>query len=222
MFNSYDAMRKPNINSIILLIGLTVTSVVTGQSFVNLDFEQANVSGYSPGDSIPASDAIPGWTAYFGGVALTDIDYDVPYHGVVNINDQSAFQGTYDIAIEGAPSEPASIGQTGTIPATAQFLIFSGLAVGRNGDYGVSFNGQMLSFSVLAGEGTYFIYEADISAFSGQTGQLLFTSTLGAILGPTTIDNIQFSSTPIPEPSPSWLLLLGGGVFFYSRRIFQH
>jgi hypothetical protein len=44
------------------------------QGFVNLDFEAANLSAYGAGPAaVPATNAIPGWTAYLGGVPQTDI-----------------------------------------------------------------------------------------------------------------------------------------------------
>ena len=102
-----------------------------------------------------------------------------------------------------------SIGQTGTVPIAAQSLIFWG-NVGAND---VSFQGQTLSLAVLGSTANYNIYEADISAYSGQTGQLLFTA-----LGSDKIDNIQFSSTAVPEPSGFALGALGGLLFSFRRR----
>ena len=60
----------------------------------------------------------------------------------------------------------------------------------------------------------YTIYGADISAYAGQTGQLLFTAPLqtGALL-----DNIQFSSVAIPEPSALTLFALGSLLLGWHR-----
>ncbi|HVU07400.1 MAG TPA: hypothetical protein VHG89_02525 [Verrucomicrobiae bacterium] len=206
---------KKTINSIILLIGLTVAPVVTGQSFVNLDFEQANVSGYSPGDSVPASDAIPGWTAYTNGAVLENITYDTGFGVAIEGTNGITVQG-YSIHLAGSKAQPAAIGQVGAIPITAQSLIFDGIFFYTGADT-VSFNGQALTVQVIGQTSSYNVYGADISAFAGQTGQLLFTDTiLPSALGDR-IDNIQFSSSPIPEPSASWLVLIGSGIFFYVR-----
>jgi hypothetical protein len=78
-----------------------------------------------------------------------------------------------------------------------------------------------LSLIGLVHTANYNIYEANIGAFAGQTGQLLFTSTGYPTAVGDMIDNIQFSSSPIPEPSPSLLLLLGSGVIIYVRRTFH-
>ena len=47
------------------------------KGFENLDFESADVSGYSPGSmNVPTTNALPGWSAYFispsGGTQQTD------------------------------------------------------------------------------------------------------------------------------------------------------
>lgn len=207
---------------IILVIRLTVPQIVDAQGFANLDFEQANLSSYGEG-SVPASDAIPGWTAYLGGVVMTNVYYDTGF-AEIGVNVQGAtngflpIQGNYSITLIGSRSNPASIGQTGTIPMTAQSLIFYGSFLYQSDT--VSFNGQALSVVPLSY--SYNIFGVDISSLAGQTGQLLFTDTALPFATGDIIDNIQFSSTPVPEPSPSWLLLIGSGIFFYVRRILQH
>ena len=54
----------------------------------------------------------------------------------------------------------------------------------------------MLLLYAISNAANYTIYGADISAYSGQTGELLFTAPF-RISG--MLDNIQFSSTPLPE-----------------------
>ena len=202
---------------LILMVILAGIGNAFAQGFVNLDFESANLSGYSAG-SVPASDAIPGWTAYLGGVALSNINYNIGGSGnMVAIVGVNPIQGNYFIHIQGNGSDntQASIGQTGTIPVTAQSLIYWGGGFGQND---ISFNGQTLSFTALGFGANYVIYGIDISAFAGQTGQLLFTSSYWPAAVGDNIDNIQFSSSPIPEPSAVSLLLLGSGVLIFVRR----
>jgi hypothetical protein len=179
---------------------------VFGQGFVNLDFEDANLSGYSAG-SVPAADAIPGWTAYIGGTPLTNINYNIRTSGgievsVIGANSGSIIQGNYYVYLQGTggvvANEVASIGQAGTIPVTAQSLIFRGDIYNFEV---VSFNGQELPLSEIGSGSNYTIYGADISAFAGHTGQLLFTSRAYPAAKGDAIDNIQFSSSPIPEQS---------------------
>jgi hypothetical protein len=230
---------KNLILSVLIIVG---TMDAFGQGFVNLDFESANPppSGFRPG-AIAATNAIPGWTAYLGGTVtngvvtvgtnLTEIDYvagniDVNIGVHLSGNNPSgnfAIFGNYYVVLNGAEDDVASIGQTGTIPATAQSLIFDGSSDESNGVV-VSFNGQNLPYALLGQSGVAFIYGADISAYAGQTSQLLFTSFSGvegiSEIG-YTLDNIQFSSSAVPEPSPAWLVLLGSGIFVYGRRILR-
>ena len=91
----------------------------------------------------------------------------------------------------------ASIGQVGTIPATARSMQFY-----AQGFPAVVFGGQQLGLVTLATTPTYSIFAADVSAFANQTGELLFT-------GSTTLDNIYFSSTAVPEPGALALGILG-------------
>jgi hypothetical protein len=122
------------------------------------------------------------------GTALEGTDYWTP-----------AIQGNYSVFLQGGSiyypggTNGASIGQTGQIPATAQSIIFWGNALQ------VTFNGQILSFIDISNALNYTIWRADISAYAGQTGELLFTAHW--FNGQGMIDNIQFSTLPIPEPS---------------------
>jgi hypothetical protein len=191
------------------------------QGFVNLDFENASLSGYTSG-SVPSANAIPGWTAYIGGVATTNVNYNVAISGLSGVeidilgtnSGYAAIQGDYFMYLQGSRSQSASIGQTGIIPLTAQTFTFYGSVFGSS----VSFNGHPLSLNILGSTGNYSIYGADISAFPGQTGQLLFTSNQWPGAPGIFVDNIQFSSSPIPEPSSALLLLLGGGACIYALK----
>lgn len=202
---------------------------IHAQGFANLNFESTVIvhdpSGGYTGSSF-ASQAIPGWTAYISGVPQTDIIYnDVPLsapwvtlQGTNNILGLPAIQGKYFVMLWGEfnpnpPGNPAfetnsaAIGQTAQIPLSALSLTFWGAMGGMQ----VTFNGQPIDFLVTGGTANYNIYAADISAYAGQTGQLLFTdpyygNTFG---GPSSIDNLQFSSTAVPEPSALALGALG-------------
>jgi hypothetical protein len=55
-------MKSISIGHFITALLLASMDLGFSQGFVNLDFGGANVSGYSPGN-VPASDAMPGWTA---------------------------------------------------------------------------------------------------------------------------------------------------------------
>ncbi len=64
----------------------------------------------------------------------------------------------------------------------------------------VSLSGQNIPFSVISTELNYTLYGGNISTFAGQVEQLTFTAPNGNN-NFWEIDDIQFSSSPVPEPS---------------------
>jgi len=193
------------------------------QGFINLDFEQAQIP-INPGLGVSVSAAIPGWTAYVGGVPQTDIFYNTMSLGAAAIDLEPTngiapvpqIQGNYYVDIQGSAfttPATAAIGQTGQVPLNALYLLFWGYA-GDPSVSAVSFAGDFLALTQIGSAVNYDIYAADISSYAGQTGQLLFS---GLANGGIIVDNIQFSSTPIPEPSVLGLSALGG-LFLACRR----
>jgi hypothetical protein len=224
-------MKTPLCGGLMVLAVALAPQIVRAQNFTNLNFESANVSGYSPG-YVPISAALPGWAAYYGPsnhptqLSTSMVGYDGFSTGgaVMGLEDSNApnyfgpppIQGDYSVLLQGsipAAGTSASIGQTGTIPNTAQTLTFY-LGNGFGG-LQVTFNGQMLSLVDISNTLNYAIWGADISAYAGQSGQLLFTTPVNTS---ALLDNIQFSSISIPEPGVSGLLGLGGMVFLWHRR----
>ncbi len=205
-------------------------------SFTNLNFERATIvpvtgSPYYP-DEVIASNAIPGWMAYLDGNPRTTIIYNEFSLGsaLVSIHDTNdtsgpfvglpttVLQGRYSVALQ--PSNPggvltAAIGQTATLPSTAQSVRFYATE-----PMAVTFAGQYVPISLLSSTPNYNIYGGDITAFmGGQTGELRFQAIVSSGFGITLLDNISFSSQPIPEPSG--LALFGVGTLllgFFRRR----
>jgi hypothetical protein len=209
--------------TIILLLATKQYAFAQG-SFVNLDFEQATIVAGSGGLGVVASNAIPGWTAYTYGTPQTVIAYDTISLGgaLVSIHDTNGFepilQGRYSLLLQGqfastSTNDTAAIAQTGHIPTTVQSLTFFGVL----GSFQTTFNGQVIPLIAIGSGANYTIYGGDISSFAGQTGELRFTALNN---GRGLIDNIQFSSQPIPEPS-SWALFGVGALLlgFFRRRI---
>ena len=219
-------MKKIITKIICITVGLVLINQASlSQGFINLDFEQAkivvNPSGMYP-DSVYASLAIPGWTAYINGTQVDDIILDtvpldaaeVTFQGI-NSDYLTPIQGNFSVALFGSsifgPQASAAIGQTGQIPVTAETLIFWANIFGS---LQVSFDGQMLDCLLTGSTATYGIYSADISAFAGQTGELLFTAQMNSS---ALLDNIQFSNIPVPEPGTWSLLALGATFIGFSR-----
>jgi hypothetical protein len=201
------------------------------QGFVNLGFENATFivdpSGAFYPYSVYASDAIPGWTAYISGVPQTDIlSNDVTLSAAaISLQGTNAFSpaiaaysGNWSLLLQATFQDPyatnsAAIGQTGQIPATAQSLIF--MLGEYPSDFQVTFNGQDLLLVTISNALHYNICGADISQYAGQTGQLLFTVYNDNY---AELDNIQFSSIPVPEPSEFALAALGALLLGFHRR----
>lgn len=211
--------RTTTCSSLLLLSTLGAAGQGT---FQNLGFENttllvlvANPSGplYITNATIPGWDWSPHFNAGYSDpnttVTFNSIALDaaaVTLHGTDSF--RPALSGNYSILLQGGsqflpPEYPrgASVFQTGQIPVTAQSLIYLG-TIG----FEVSFNGQSLSRVALDSTATYTRWGIDISPYAGQSGELRF-AVPG--LGSGMLDGIQFSSSPIPEPSVLWHSILG-------------
>jgi hypothetical protein len=210
-----------------VVIPFFLLQTVSGQGFLNLNFEQSTIISSRPtgGGFNSGMAKVPDWTSYNGwgsinypggtemvynnqplddpGTSLEGVDYPEP-----------AIQGAYSVFLLGGSmyyqgTNGASIGQTGQIPLGTHSITYWG--AGWN-SLRITFNGQVLAFTILASTANYAVFGADISAYAGQTGELLFYAP--TVTGGGFVDNIQFSSSAIPEPNS--LALLGLGVLFFS------
>jgi hypothetical protein len=193
----------------IIIITLAVVAIfivsARGQGFLNLDFESAyNLPG-NPGNGelVSVSNALPDWTAYQGDVALSDIYYvsnSLGYAGAVTLEGGSlALSGSFSVGLYVG----GSISQTGLVPDNAESLQFEAYINGPL--FSVTLDGQKLSYSALSEGPVYTVYGANIpAAMDGQMETLAFSSGEDIVL-----DNIEFSSMSVPEPSAGALLGLG-------------
>ena len=209
-----------------------VTPGVKAQgNFINLGFESADLVPVPQGqfgDRVPTSQALPGWSAYVGPLQLNSVLHNNFTVGGVNISifgpnwaNRSIIEGQYTVLLQaGTMNESASVSQNGLIPIGSRTLQFkaAGLSDAFTTDFSVSFTGQPLSFIPLSTGPNYTLYGADISAFSGQTGDLRFTA-LGSSSHPNNLllDSISFSTISVPEPSALGLFALGGLLLGFSR-----
>ncbi len=201
---------------------LLLLQTVSGQSFVNLNFESAR--GLIPrtpantwGGFVDPILAFPGWTI---GGNYTVVGYNTLSLGALavilmgpnfpNAPGYTPLEGLYSTLLEyfGYPSlGPATLSQTALVPAYALSMNF----LAGNGDV---FNGGGVQvflggvpvplFSIGGGR-----LAADVSAFSGTVSQLTFSGNIY-------IDDIQLSPTSVPEPNS--FFILGAGLFFLRCR----
>jgi hypothetical protein len=219
---------KSIITKITFATTILVSAKAYSQGFVNLDFENTVIVSSQPsGDGFNSGTAnVSGWTEYNGWgdanysggttLAYNTITLDAPgvcAEGADYV--QPALQGQYSINLEGGDTPSmttgAAIGQTGTIPLGTLSLTF---IASFNGTLQVTFNGQPIDYLVTGSTADYTIYSADISAYAGQTGQLLFRAPYENY---ALLDNIQFSTSPVPEPSVFALTALGSLLLGFRR-----
>jgi hypothetical protein len=199
------------------------------QGFVNLNFENATIipdpsSVYYP-NAVYASNAIPSWTAT-GFIGPNDILYNSASLGSTSVSIlgtngfPNALDGKFSVYLYGGlTATSASISQTAIVPVSAESILFEAQNDGGSlgGTLLVSLGGQNLSYSALSSGANYTLYGADISTFAGQSERLMF-SALEGNNNFWNIDDIQFSSLPIPEPSELALATLGALFLGFCRR----
>src|SRR6266404_7710815 len=102
-------------------------------SFQNLNFESANLLGYSPGvDQVPTTAALPGWSAFYGSSPSSTVAYDGISLGgaVISILDARSptfapLNGNYSACLFGAGGQfpdAVTISQTGLVSANTRSL----------------------------------------------------------------------------------------------------
>ncbi len=190
-----------------------------------MDFEQAQIvsipgSPYFPNDVVRAN-ALPGWTTYEHFLGSNMIWHNALSAGsaAISIHDNAGsapvMQGRYRIALQPyfTGTILTGIGQVGTIPLSAQSVRWfqtAGLPL-------VSFAGQNLSIVHLYNEGAYSVYGANLAGLAGTTGELQFRGQ-GAYTFGVYLDNITFSTQPVPEPSTYAMITLGLTLALLRRR----
>ncbi|MDR3459668.1 MAG: hypothetical protein P4N60_19740 [Verrucomicrobiae bacterium] len=193
---------------IALFILLAVGQIGFTQGFVNLNFESAQIKNLT-GNQIPAANAFPSWTVNAPYIYYDDLSLSGQSISICDQNSPifpSQIQGNYYALLTSANVQNGvsiSLGQNGTIPLGTESMTFWG----NFGGLQISFAGQALTFSETGSTANYNIYKADVSQFAGDSGQLLFS--LPPFVGNATLDNIQFSSSPVPEPGELTLMVLG-------------
>ena len=217
-------------NIIIGILLLATEQLGLTQGFINLAFESAKIIPINDSPQYPygiaTTNALPGWTVYLGGNPTAAITYNDPTVGSTwaslvasNAPYMSPISGKYSVLLQGGLSLPsATISQTGLVPVGTESLLFEAQQNGV-GTLQVLLGGQNLTFFAIVGGLNYTLYGVAASAFAGQVETLSFSALqVSSYVNDWNIDNIQFSSTPVPEPGILSLSALGGVLFGLRRR----
>ena len=197
-------------------------------TFQNLDFESAIIpNGTQPG-LVLVSNALPGWSVYYGISQMTQIYYNNLSLGssrvnLVSSNDpsgESAIEGNFGVIMQGGTTAASvSIRQTGLVPDTAESIMFK---ANLRGPVSLSLGGQNIQFTVIGSGPNYTLYGGNIPpSLAGQIAELEFFAPHDSL--PDTgwnLDSIMFSPSLIPEPGVLTIFTFFGlllGVF--GRRV---
>jgi len=212
----------------LVVISLAFLRNASGQGFVNLNFEDAQIIPIAGSPIYPyaiaTTNALLGWTVYTGASQPAQvITYNAPALGSTWVNlwatNGQQIDGNFSVLLQGGiTASSASISQTGLIPVSTKSLLFeaqSGPGVVA-GSLVVSLGGQIISFSAISTGPNYILYGGDISTFAGLTEQLTFSALEGGGNN-WNIDDIQFSPSSVPEPTTLGLIALGALLFGLRR-----
>jgi hypothetical protein len=209
-----------------VLAALSITLTVGAAPFQNLDFESGTFVPYPGGLPVQMyfDQAFPGWRGYIGGAreptAFSNAICIAACPQFVLLDEFSRpqpIEGSLTAFLHGGlrQGEPVgvSMAQTGLVPSDAQSLSFSAQFYG--GPFEVALSGQPLSLVPLLATPDYIVFGADITAWAGQEAELRFTAFAGenpALTGGGRLflDSVEFSTTPIPEPSTLALFAVAG------------
>jgi hypothetical protein len=203
-----------------------LTSVASGASFTNLDFESSTVPPLpqNTAERVATTAAFPGWTAWLGGAPQATVWHNglslgSPQINIVGPNQTfGILEGQFTVLLQTDPARGATLSQTGLIPNWAESLrcvIMIGASSETHPLPLVSVGGSVLGVVPLSANEfsiwTPILVGVDVAAWRGQVKEL----TIGLDVVPNTsrdlwLDSISFSPEPIPEPGVVALLLCGG------------
>jgi photosystem II stability/assembly factor-like uncharacterized protein len=174
-----------------LLFSVTALSIgVSGQSFQNLGFDDANTNNivftmgpYGPLGSGPTTDLLPGWEVFAGTnsvsiVGVNDMVFTSSYLSLVSASSTFALApcvgGSYAFIQSDTSNVPCSLIQRGDVPRDAEVVSYKFSA----DPFGLEIDGQTIL--PLAGSLPYALagpklVSFNVSKFSGQNVQLKLT-----------------------------------------------
>ncbi len=198
-------------------MAVAATSARAQGTFQNLDFESARVGLVTNAlPQVAVSEALPSWSASDGTDQLSTIavypafpvtgGFLSPVDLIASATD--SLDGNFSVILGAGSGSPVpahgTISQTGRVPVGVHSLLFKAALI-PGSTLQVSLGGASLSYVALSTQPKDTVYGADISAFAGDTAELIFmAATRGA-----EIDDIEFSPQIVPEPS---VLALAGAA----------
>ncbi len=219
---------------LIALVFISTNLCMRGQGFVNLDFEQAGdyltpTPPGQPGGAVPIASGLPGWSGLIGMNSVSEVLQNNLTLGSASIDilgphfsSSYIIDGSYSVMLQaggtGSGTANVSIEQAGTIPLTAETLQFKASESPASGMFLVSFDGNTLSPVLLSSGPNYNLYGANVAPYAGETGQLEFTELFNPSFPGLLLDDISFSTTAVPEPSPLILTGMAAAMFAARRR----
>jgi len=175
--------------------------------------------------------AFPGWTINNSGtngdtmVLYNNGTLGSPAVDLIGPNFPNALglpplQGSYSVLLQyfGIAGPPPTLSQTGMVPANARSLTFLDDS-GINPFFGDNFTNPIVTLNgtsiplVSIGGGRL---AGDVTALAGNIAQLTFSTP--SSFGGSYFDDIQFSTSPIPEPNTLALTTLGALLLGFRRR----
>ena len=221
-------MKEPLLTA---ALGVMCVSAFAQGTFRNMDFEEAQIDQNQPRGVVSADLALPFWTVYYGSTQQTQVHWNelsagstwVSLIGQFNpdpvFGGASPIDGGYGAVLIGGLNGPTggplecSISQVGELPTDAVSLQFK--ARGGWQQLTVSVGGVSLPvFELSSVPNQYVVYGVNVSQFAGMQEELRFTAPgFSTGLNGWNIDDIVFSTTPVPEPTAGALIRLGGLLF---------
>jgi hypothetical protein len=219
-------MKIKFLRSILLIIAFVLGTVrCFSQSFVNLDFEDAQITPLADSPFFPfgitTTNALPGWAVFIGNSEQSQITYNDPALGSTSVSlwvtNSHVISGNFSVFLQGGLSaSAATISQTGLVPISTLSLLFD--AQPGIGTLQVSLAGQNIPFFALSTGTNYTLYGGNIpSGIAGESEQLMFSALPAGGGSGWTIDDIQFSSSAVPEPNQLALSALGALLLGFRR-----
>jgi hypothetical protein len=208
--------------------------ICVSQSFINLNCESTTLAPDGAPGTVSTNAGVPGWTALIGGVPQSTILYNNGTLGASCVallaggtySPNPVIDGNFSVMLVGGSGGDASLSQSGLIPSTANSILFDAYSTTAGGGGGtnflVSIGGQTIEMLPLINNGSYIVYGGNISSLAGQEASLQISSLSffpqGGGFNVFVFDDVQFSSSQVPEPTTLGLLGLGSFLLSWHRR----